>query len=56
MKVLVAQSVERTAVNRGVVGSSPTQDVGFVRVYSLMVELWFCNPKVRGSSPCIPCI
>ena len=53
MIVLVAQLVERAAVNRAVVGSSPAQDV-VIRVCSLMVERWFCKPQVRSSSLRVP--
>ena len=47
---LIAQSVEQTAVNRQVTGSSPVQ--GAMRVQLSWLEHLPYKQRVRGSSPC----
>ena len=43
--------VEYTAVNRGVVGSSPTRGVTFFADMAQLAEQLICNQQVNGSSP-----
>ena len=49
--------VEHTAVNRGVVGSSPTRGVYFfvniIADVAQLAEQLICNQQVIGSSPII---
>ena len=43
--------VEYTAVNRGVVGSSPTRGVTSYADMAQLAEQLICNQQVNGSSP-----
>ena len=52
----IAQLVEQSAVNRSVVGSSPTQGAIFLRAYSSAVEQPAHNRSVPGSIPGGPTI
>ena len=47
----IAQLVEQSAVNRSVVGSSPTQGAIFIWAYSSAVEPPAHNRLVPGSNP-----
>lgn len=50
----IAQLVEQSAVNRSVVGSSPTQGAIFIWAYSSAVEPPAHNRLVPGSNPVGP--
>lgn len=52
--ILDSSAVEHPAVNRRVVGSSPTRGVLNYRDIVQLVERWSPKPNVVGSSPAIP--
>ena len=45
--------VEHSAVNRRVVGSSPTRGAGVYADMAQLAEQLICNQQVNGSSPFI---
>ena len=53
MIILDSSMVEHSAVNRRVVGSSPTRGVFIYADMAQLAEQLICNQQVNGSSPFI---